>query len=256
MNILVFDTETVGLNKPFCYDVGYLIFDTDERTILTKKSRVIEQVWHNIPLFNTAYYADKRPLYVSALRGRTTKLSKWGYVCNEMRRDIAYYNVQCGFAYNSDFDERVFAYNCEWYHNINPIEILPIYDIRGYFHKAIENSKDFENFCEENELFTDSGAYSTTAETAYKYITNDLDFKEAHTALNDSEIELEILRDCVYFHNLEWGGAYEAKKSIERNKIRTIELYKNKELIFQDTYKKMISKKSQNDLKIYLREED
>ena len=43
---------------------------------------------------------------------------------------------------------------------------------------------------------------------------------------------------------------------IERNKIRTIELYKNKELIFQDTYKKMISKKSQNDLKIYLREED
>ena len=61
MKICVFDTETTNLEKPFCYNVGFLIYDTDEQKILEKKEFVIEQVWHNIPLFSTAYYADKRP---------------------------------------------------------------------------------------------------------------------------------------------------------------------------------------------------
>ena len=29
MNILVFDTETISVDKPFCYNIGYAIYDTD-----------------------------------------------------------------------------------------------------------------------------------------------------------------------------------------------------------------------------------
>ena len=29
MNIMVFDTETVSVNKPFCYNIGYVIYNTD-----------------------------------------------------------------------------------------------------------------------------------------------------------------------------------------------------------------------------------
>ena len=63
--IRVFDTETVSLNKPFCYNVGYVIYDVANDRKLARRDFVVEQVWHNPRLFETAYYANKRPLYVS-----------------------------------------------------------------------------------------------------------------------------------------------------------------------------------------------
>ena len=75
-NFMVFDTETTSLEKPFCYNIGYVI--ANENEILVKKSFVVEQIWHNLPLFNTAYYAEKRPLYVSAMKARKTVLDKFG----------------------------------------------------------------------------------------------------------------------------------------------------------------------------------
>ena len=56
MNVAVFDTETIGLNKPFCYNVGMVIADTDNGAILKKYEWIVEQIWHNLPLFETAYY--------------------------------------------------------------------------------------------------------------------------------------------------------------------------------------------------------
>ena len=54
MNILIFDTETTSLEKPFCYNIGYTIFNTDAAEIELKKDYVVEQVWHNPMLFTTA----------------------------------------------------------------------------------------------------------------------------------------------------------------------------------------------------------
>ena len=58
-------------------------------------------------------------------------------------------------------------------------------------------NEDFKTFCERYELFTDSGNYSTTAETMYKYITNKIDFVEEHTGLSDVMIEKEIFVECL-----------------------------------------------------------
>ena len=88
MNVIIFDTETTDINKCFCYNIGYVIADMDNDTILCKKDFVIEQIWHNLPLFSTAYYAEKRPLYVKAMKAKKTKMTKYGYACQEMIRDI------------------------------------------------------------------------------------------------------------------------------------------------------------------------
>ena len=111
MKICVFDTETTNLEKPFCYNIGFIVYDTNEQKILEKKEFVIEQVWHNIPLFSTAYYADKRPIYVNRMRARKITLEKWGYVCQYMKRVFKNYNVEYAYAYNSAFDEKVFNFN-------------------------------------------------------------------------------------------------------------------------------------------------
>lgn len=86
--ILIFDTETISTNKPFCYNIGYVIFDETTNTIIEKREFVVEQIWHNTALFETAYFADKRPIYISAMRGKRAKLSKYGHIMNKMSRDI------------------------------------------------------------------------------------------------------------------------------------------------------------------------
>ena len=111
MNIVVFDTETTSLIKPFCYDIGYVIINTDNWQVLTKKSFVIEQVWHNLPLFSTAYYAEKRPIYVKQMRSKKMQMKKIGFAMREMTKDFEAFEVKMAFAYNSPFDEKVFKFS-------------------------------------------------------------------------------------------------------------------------------------------------
>lgn len=218
MKICVFDTETTSLEKPYCYNVGYLILDTESHVCLVKREFVIEQIWHNLPLFNTAYYANKRPIYVGALRARTIRMEKFGYVTQQMFRDFRNYSVERAFAYNSSFDEKVFNFNCDWFKVINPLETVPVSDIRGFVHNFLIDEA-FRAWCEKNSAFTESGHYSTTAETLTRYIRSDASFVEDHTALSDSEIEAEILLECLA-RGAELNGNYQVKRSIERKVTR------------------------------------
>ena len=221
MNIMVFDTETVSVNKPFCYNIGYVIYNTDTDETLVKKDFIVEQIWHNMPLFSTAYYADKRPIYVNRMRAKKTKMNKFGYICKEMIKDLNTFNVEYAYAYNSSFDEKVFEYNCDYFKCNNPFDTVPILDIRGNVHNSIAFTQNFKNFCDEHNRFTEKGNYSTTAETVYQYITGIFDFEEEHTALADSEIELEILLYCIN-EGCEFGKEYKKYNSIPREKTLTI----------------------------------
>ena len=222
MNICVFDTETTSLDKPFCYNIGYVIIETEGWGELCRRSFVVEQVWHNLPLFSTAYYANKRPLYIAAMRARETIMDKFGYICRQMSRDFSQHNVDTAFAYNSPFDEKVFEFNCDWFKCNNPFDTVNIKDIRGFAHCFLVDDA-FKLFCEKNELFTETGNYSTTAETMYKYISQDLDFVEDHTALEDSVIEAEILRACIE-NGADLNRNYTAFRSIERPQEKTLQV--------------------------------
>ena len=232
MNILIFDTETTSINKPFCYNIGYVIYDLINHNIIEKKDYIIEQIWHNLPLFSTAYYAEKRPIYVNRMKGKKVKMEKYGYICQELARLIKKYNIEFAFAFNSSFDENVFNFNCDWFKCINPFDTVKIKDIRGFAHSFIVNN-EYKKFCEDNELFTDNGNYSTTAESVYKYITQNKNFTEEHTALSDSIIETQILLYCLQKGAL-IDGEYPTYKSIWRKqeKILTI-IKKDKKYTFK-----------------------
>ena len=226
MNICIFDTETTSLDKPFCYNIGYVIVDTDSWRTLIERSYVVEQIWHNLPLFSSAYYANKREIYISAMKARKTIMDKFGYICSQMRRDFKNFEISMAFAYNSNFDEKVFNFNCDWYKCINPFDEIIIKDIRGFAHQFIVDS-EYKAFCDNNNLYTETGNYSTTAEAMFQYITNDTSFNEAHTALEDSRIEMLILREC-FDRGANLNNNYVAFRSIERGvekelHIRTVE---------------------------------
>lgn len=224
MNYLIFDTETISIDKPYCYNIGYVIINENGKT-LVEKDFIVEQIWHNAPLFASAYYANKRSIYIGRMKSKKTRMNKYGFICREMKRDIEKYEVKIAYAYNSSFDERVFNFNSNWFNCINPIEDIKVSDIRGFALEYLVKD-EYQNFCEENELFTESGNYSTTAESMFRFISNNLDFIEEHTALADSQIEKDILMKCIKL-GASFEDDYKAKKSIVRNVKRTLHLNHN-----------------------------
>jgi hypothetical protein len=192
MNILVFDTETVDVEHAFCYNVGYTIVNIETREKLLKRDYVIEQVWENKMLFSTSYYAEKKQLYINALRGRKASIKHWGHTMQRMIKDIQEFNVEFAYAFNSPFDVRVFDFNSEWFKTSNALDYVKTIDIRGLINKLLF-SEEYQAFCEENNLFTESGNYSGNAESLTRFIRQDKEFVEEHTALSDSLIEADII---------------------------------------------------------------
>lgn len=241
-NLIIFDTETTSCEeKCFCYNVGWVILNTESGEILAERDKVVQQIWHNLPLFATAYYADKRSLYVSAMRGRRAEMDKWGYIMRDMARDIRQFNVIAAFAYNSPFDDRVFKFNCDWFHTINPLENVPVKDIRGMVSAYITNTKEYIDFCEEHQLLTEAGHYSTTAESVARFILNDPTFEEEHTALADAQLETDIIQECI---NRGAGVMehYKVTASIPRRIPKPLRLVVDGETVYEGEFIKKWSK--------------
>lgn len=232
--ILILDTETTDLNQCFCYDVGYQIVRKDG-FVMEAKHFIIEQIWHNLPLFESAYYKEKRALYVKLLRSRAAIMQKWGYVMQELKRDIKKYGITDAYAYNSDFDDKVFTYNCEWFKCINPLDNVAIHDIWGYASQFITYHPEYKEFCERNGYFTDKNNYKASAEIVYRYLTENVDFTEAHMGLQDVEIETMILFHCIGL-GAEWDKDYPVTRQLKREIGKPLTIKVNNEVIYTGKY--------------------
>lgn len=190
---LVLDTETINLEKQFVYDLGYTIADADGN-VVARKSYVISQVFNNKELFATGYYSNKMPLYLERLANGYSKKVGWGHAMRYLANDIKKYGITEIYAYNSKFDTKAIAFMCGWFNVVNPLGDKEILDIMDFI-KPITNTKEYKDFCKENGYMT-KHKYprpQMKAETLYKYLTDNVDYEEEHTGLEDSLIELEIL---------------------------------------------------------------
>lgn len=235
---IVLDTETTSLDKPFCYDISWIIMDTDTGEHIDFKAFVVEQVWHNLPLFESAYYKEKRQKYVEMMRKHDAIMDKWGYIMRALKQDIRKYDITEVYAYNSDFDDKVITYNCDWFKCNNPLENINVFDIWGYASQFITNERDYKRFCEEHERFTDTGNYKGSAEVVYQYITMNPKFIEEHMGLFDSEIEADILWFCVNNYNAKWATEYKVNKILNRPIMRPFTIKIDGEKIYSGEYLK------------------
>lgn len=235
-NNMILDSETTGTVKPFAYDIGYTIIN-EAGEVIERKHFVVEQTWHNLPLFETAYYKEKRPKYIALMRAHKAEMKKYGHIMQEMKRDIKKYDVKGAYAYNSAFDDNVLAFNCDWYKCENPLDTVPVYDIMGYAGKFITNTPEYKAFCEQYNFFTDSGNYSQTAETVYRYITGNIEFEEAHIGVMDCDIETNILLDCLA-RGAELGKDYQKIRILERQHKTPYTIKINNKVFYQGEYLK------------------
>lgn len=234
---LILDTETTSLDKPFCYDISWVIIDTETGEHIDFRANVVEQVWHNLPLFESAYYKEKRDKYVIMMRKHEATMDKWGYIMRKLRQDIIKYSISEVYAYNSNFDDNVISYNCDWFKCNNPLENIPFYDVWGYASQFVTNTAEYKAFCEQYERFTDSGNYKGSAEVVYQYLTENPDFIEEHMGLFDSEIEADILFMCINM-GAKWATEYNTVRQLPRTIRHPFTIKLDGEEIYSGEYTK------------------
>jgi hypothetical protein len=225
------DKRKIAIAKPLIYDLGWKIIDALGREY-RRKSFLITEIFSVPAIFNTAYYASKRPLYIEKLKKKEISLVSWETATAEMIADI---EETCAVgAYNSMFDyKKAIAFTEEYINNLysdnyflwereqnrridyivsnpkyennkefNPDifsfrgKDYPLFDIWGLSCENLLDNDEYRQFCKDNDLKTASGKYyTTTAEAAYRFIKKDSTFEEAHMAVEDTDIESELLAE-------------------------------------------------------------
>ena len=245
--------KKIAIMKPLVYDIGWKIIDRQGRTY-RRKNYLISEIFCNLEIFSTSYYVNKRPIYLDKLKKGEIVLTDWFNATKELCADLS--EVFAVGAYNSMFDfkksipfteeyinafyyENVFEWldkqkkKCDYILN-HPGKIknenfdkdnfnfrnmnYPLFDIWGMACKHLLNNDDFKLTAYKNEWFSSSRYFfSTTAETAFKYFSKDYDFSEAHTAIDDCDIEARIFSAIIKksMKNFEIGITYFPFKILE-----------------------------------------
>lgn len=196
-NIIIIDTETTGsFGAPLVYDFGFLVADL-HGNVLYQFSTVIGEIYQNKRLMSTAYYAEKIPMYNRDIReGKRCFMS---FETAKQIFDIAVekWGVREVFAYNVNFDIKAL--------NNTSMTVtghkffsdrLVLRDIWSIASVSVMSTMKYFNFAVNNDLVTEKGNLKTSAEACYRFLTNDEEFLESHTALEDCEIEYQILLEC------------------------------------------------------------
>jgi DNA polymerase III epsilon subunit-like protein len=195
--ILTFDTETIGLDPKLVYDFGYVIHDK-AGNVFCKKDFLIKEIFTDATLMNGAYFKNKTfSFYIPQIQLGFMRLVSWFDAMQEFKSDIAEFNVTTLAAYNIGFDFNAMAETNFLCGSGKVLEkALPYIDIWQFACETLLKSKTYKKFATDNGWISSAGNIKTGAEFAYRYICNDPTFIENHTALDDAEIETEILTFC------------------------------------------------------------
>lgn len=225
--------KNVAIAKPLIYDLGWQVIDYQGR-VYAKKNFLISEIFSVPAVFDTAHYAEKRSLYLEKLDKGEIMLTDWRTAVRELIEDmdaceaVGAYNSMFDFKkaipftelyinqlYSPDFhkwldfqnsrvdaiatgktfenpygfDETVFRFREKTY---------PLFDLWGLSCRHILNCDEYKEMCLDNEWQTASGKYfKTSAETAFRFFSGDMEFIEAHTAIDDAVIESMLFADIV-----------------------------------------------------------
>ena len=203
---IVLDVEGYATCKP--YNIGWLVGDKSGLTHRERSFAVMPAVWDNI-----VYKTEKQNVKGLQVAHEMTHRNIEEILCDDIGKYEKVYNSDSIFSALvediTEFDiKRIWAYNCNFdrsaidrllnesqrtiiNHTITWCDIIP-----AILHTRLLN-RDYIEFCKSNNFLTDKGNIRTKAETVYKYLTNNLNFEERHTGLEDVKIEYEILLSAM-----------------------------------------------------------
>lgn len=208
-NYIVIDTEGVDTQKRtdgqpnpssgLFYDMGYLVIDGESGEVLQARSFINSDVFFNLPLMRSAYYAEKRPQDIAGM-GTEWEVASTLTIYQKLKADIKRYEVRDLWAYNARYDMSIMNSTIRQMSNGFQAYFIPFKcrwrDIWDYAGSTICNTRKFVKWCLENGYTTANGNPSTSADTVGKYLRGDQDYIERHTALQDARDEAFILSEA------------------------------------------------------------
>lgn len=202
MKVIVIDTETTNsLDDPICYDCGFSIIDKNTAKVFDKRSYVIADVFLDKSLMETAYFKDKIPQYWEEIQKGERILTSWDRVAREFRELVKENEITEVYAHNMRFDYRALNLTQRFITSSKFRYFFPygmrICDTLKMARAVLSKSESYRDFCLANKYLTKRNQNKYTAEVLYRYISNNNNFVEAHTGLEDVLIEKEILKYCL-----------------------------------------------------------
>lgn len=199
--IMIIDSETTNsLDDPLVYDVGYSVFDLTGR-IYEEASIANKDIITDPEYMATAYYAEKIPDYWREIFLRERELLTWDKIKWRVFDVCKRNNARIIAAHNARFDNRALNMTQRYITTSRWRYFLPYgvewYDTLKMCRQTFKNDPHYKPWCIENGFLTKQNQPQMTAEVVYKYITGNLDFKEAHTGLEDVRIERDIFLYCM-----------------------------------------------------------
>ena len=198
-----------SITPKVCFNIGWTIALLDG-TIIEKSNLIVKSVYHVEPHFIFKYYYMKNfgiRDYEMAIKAEDTAEALEIFFAR-MAYYEKLYNVEY-WSYNAGFDIGGIQLMINRKGLQNKYK-LPIkwYDVLELFAETVGKTDVYKAWCIKNEYncimnceelyqyITPKGNFRTKAEIAWRYITKDLKFREAHIGMQDTEIELGILQYC------------------------------------------------------------
>lgn len=210
---IVIDCETAPCDKTlqavrpdnmFAYDIGWAVVDKHGNVYETRSFINADIFLDEKELMQSAYYATKIPMYWDEIKSGKRVMTSLYNIREALHEDVKLYNVDEIYAHNMRFDLGALNNTLRWetkskYRYFFPYGVM-ICDTLKMARQVVAETPTYKRFCEKNGYMTKSGKVRLTAEVLYRYISQNDDFVENHTGLEDVLIEKEILRYCFAKH--------------------------------------------------------
>ena len=202
---MVLDTETANsLDDPLMYDIGGAIIDKRGHVYESFSFVIYDVFCADRALFDTAYYAEKRPLYEAQIADGSRRIVGIYTARRHVRALCEKWNVSAIIAHNARFDYRSTNLTLRYLTKSKARYFLPygvpVWDTLKMAQDTICQQPTYIRWCARHGYLQKNGKPRATAEILYRYITLNNDFVESHTGLEDVLIEKEIFVRCIRQH--------------------------------------------------------
>lgn len=207
--ILSVDTETIG--SIYCpesvlpFEIGIKVYDNNEKKVVYAKSFIVRKLFNNKYAMLSSFSGNKYPKYKEFIK------DKENYFVGSVRDIytkifglIKRYNIKIMMAHNGQFDKTALDRLGNEFGIESPFNDLDLLDTMQ-ISTIITDTKKYVDFCKKNKgiknamnesaFITNSGRVRLTAQAIYAFITNNPNYEESHTALDDIDIEIRIYEE-------------------------------------------------------------
>lgn len=203
--MIVLDIETLNTTQDaLAYDIGFAVVDKKGHIYKEQSFIIYDMFFKEKELMKSAYYACKIPEYLEGIKNGQHKVVNFLTAWSIIRKVMTDYGIKEVYAYNANFDygglNRTLRYitksKYRWFFPYG----TKIYCIWNMACQVLFTQKTFWKEAVKNNWISPAGNFQTSAEIAYRYMTNEKDFKEEHKGLDDVHIEVQILIKCLRQH--------------------------------------------------------